>query len=231
MNHITRFRREITSTVLWLLNYRLRIQCFKVTPYVVNAARYVNFEQIIPVKDIEDYIITMADKSQSDAASQENEQHRYRIRRAFWNQYISVANRRIEIYKNVSPSKDNWISGATGIAATGFNSVITKSHVRVEVYMSRGVAAENKLLFDVLFKQKDQIEDTFGDRLLWERLEEKKACRISYRHEGVNYFEEDNWPKMNDFMVDSMARMISVFKEPLSNARRALLEFLQQDDD
>jgi hypothetical protein len=27
------FRKEVTSSVLWLLNYGLRIQCFKVIPY------------------------------------------------------------------------------------------------------------------------------------------------------------------------------------------------------
>ncbi len=27
------FRKEVTSTVLWLMNFRLQVQCFKVTPW------------------------------------------------------------------------------------------------------------------------------------------------------------------------------------------------------
>ena len=27
------FRKEVTSTVMWLMNYNIKIQCFKVTPY------------------------------------------------------------------------------------------------------------------------------------------------------------------------------------------------------
>ena len=79
-----KFRKEITCTVLWLKNYKLRIQCFKTTPYQMNKEKYINFEQIIPVKDIEEYMISMADKSQSDISIQEGEKSRHKIRYDFW---------------------------------------------------------------------------------------------------------------------------------------------------
>ena len=219
-----KFRKEITSTVLWLMNYKLRIQCFKVTPYITEGERYVNFEQIIPVKDIEDYMITMADKAQSETETHEREHSRYRIRQAFWQKYIAKANERLDLYKNVSASKDNWISGATGITATGFNSVITKNHARVELYMSRAVTEENKLIFDELFQMKDSIEKQFGPGLVWERLNDKKASRIRCQLEGVNYFDEDDWPEMIDFMVDALDRLALAFRKPLKEVRQKLLK-------
>ena len=51
------FRKEVTSTALWLMNYKLRIQCFKVTPYSFNDNLFLDIEQIIPMKDVEDYVI------------------------------------------------------------------------------------------------------------------------------------------------------------------------------
>ncbi len=213
-----KFRIETTSTVLWLLNHRLRIQCFRVTPYVTDSERYINFEQIIPVNDVEDYIITMADKTQSDLVSQTSEQRRNRIRMEFWAEFIKQANDNLDLYQNVSPSKDSWISGATGISSVGFNCVITKNHVRVEVYLSRRIVEENKFLFDELFKRKDEIEKTFGAELDWERLDGKKACRIAYRLRGVNYFDKENWPQMIDFMVNSIERLVSAFKKPILEA-------------
>ena len=51
------FRKEVTSTVLWLLNYKLRIQCFKAIPYALDDQIFLTIEQIIPTKDAEDYII------------------------------------------------------------------------------------------------------------------------------------------------------------------------------
>jgi hypothetical protein len=175
-------------------------------------------------------MITMADKAQSETETHEREHSRYRIRHAFWQKYIAKANERLGLYKNVSPSKDNWISGATGITATGFNSVITKNHARVEVYMSRGVTEENKFIFDELFKKKDHIEKQFGLGLVWERLNDKKASRIRCQLEGVNYFDEDDWPKMIDFMVDTLDRLVSAFRKPLKEVRQKLLKNIGKEE-
>jgi hypothetical protein len=38
------FRKEVTSTVMWLMNYNLRIQCFKVTPYEFAGNHLLNVE-------------------------------------------------------------------------------------------------------------------------------------------------------------------------------------------
>ena len=60
------FRKEVTSTVMWLMNYGLRIQCFKATPYKMSDSVLINFEQVIPVKDTEDFIISMAQKNREN---------------------------------------------------------------------------------------------------------------------------------------------------------------------
>jgi len=53
------FRKEVTSTVLWLLNFRMRIQCFKATPYSMGDQLFLNIEQVIPLKDAEDYVTSV----------------------------------------------------------------------------------------------------------------------------------------------------------------------------
>ena len=60
------FRKEVTSTVLWLMNYGLRIQCFKATPFKMNESILINFEQVIPIKEAEDFIISMAQKNRKN---------------------------------------------------------------------------------------------------------------------------------------------------------------------
>ena len=44
-----KFRKEVTSTVLWLINYNIRIQCFQVTPYKKDDELFLDIEQIIPM--------------------------------------------------------------------------------------------------------------------------------------------------------------------------------------
>ena len=43
-----RFRKEVTSTVLWLMNFKVRLQCFKATPFVMGEELFLNVEQIHP---------------------------------------------------------------------------------------------------------------------------------------------------------------------------------------
>ena len=57
------FRKEVTSTVMWMLNHSINVKCFKATPYQYNNNLFLTMEQIIPVKETADYIIQMADKA------------------------------------------------------------------------------------------------------------------------------------------------------------------------
>lgn len=86
------FRNEVTSTVLWLLNYNLRIQCMKVTPFAMGDDLFLNVEQIIPTKDAEEYMIGMAEKAQDDVTSAKEEKTRHHLRKEFWAKLIPAMN-------------------------------------------------------------------------------------------------------------------------------------------
>lgn len=60
------FRREVTSTVMWLLDHSVQIKCVKVTPYSHNGELFLDVEQIIPIKEIEDYLIGISNKKQEN---------------------------------------------------------------------------------------------------------------------------------------------------------------------
>ena len=73
------YRKEVTSTVLWLLQkYNLKIQCFKATPYSFGEQIFLNIEQIIPVHEVEEYTIRMAEKAQEEQSTQEEQVIRYK---------------------------------------------------------------------------------------------------------------------------------------------------------
>jgi len=209
------FRKEVTSAVLWLLNYKLRIQCFQVTCFEMGNQLFLNIEQIIPMKDAEEFVISMADKTQDDINSQETVKARNIIGREFWTQLLIEINKSTHLFQNISPAKGHWISAGSGVRGVNFNFVIAKSYGRCELYIDRGEVEENKFVFDTLVQQRDIIEKVFGAPLTWERLDEKRASRIKYELEGVNVFEKEDWPKMIDFMNDGMLRMEKALKDPL----------------
>ena len=209
------FRKEVTSTVLWLINYKLRIQCFKATPFALKEQLFLNLEQIIPVKDAEDYIISMADKTQDDISSQETLKNRHIIRKEFWTLLLLEMNKISQSFQNISPSKYHWISAGSGVGGVGLNFCASKVYGRCEIYIDRGELQENNVIFDKLYEQKDKIESTFGKKLTWERLDDKRACRIKYESADVNVFDKDNWDEMIKFMTSNMVMMEKAFKEPL----------------
>jgi hypothetical protein len=44
------YRKEVTNTVLWLSQFGVNCQCFKVTPWKAGDELFLNVEQIIPLK-------------------------------------------------------------------------------------------------------------------------------------------------------------------------------------
>ena len=216
------YRKEVTSTVLWLLaNYNLKIQCFKATPYALGEQMFLNIEQIIPVKEAEDYTIRMAEKVQEEQSTQNELKGRYKLRLEFWSELLHKFNNQSHLFSNISPSKDNWISAGSGVSGVGFNFVISKTYARTEVYMSRSDRDENKLIFDELFKQKDIIEQKTGP-LEWQRLDDKKASRIKQELTGVNMFDKGDWEKIMDFLMESMPKVEEAFRKPFLKINKIL---------
>lgn len=215
------FRKEVTSTIIWLMNFNLQVQCFKVTPYSMASELFLNLEQIIPTKDAEDYVIGLAAKAQDELSKTNEEKARHRVRREFWNEIIAACQKRTSLYNNISPSIQSWIAAGSGVRGIGLNFSATQTYGRAELYIDRGDQAENKAVFDMLYGMKDSIEAKFGGQLIWDRLDAKRACRIKAEAEG-NVFDKDNWPAMIDFMVDAMIRLETALRQPLQEVAKML---------
>jgi hypothetical protein len=209
------FRKEVTSSVLWLMNFKMRIQCFKVTPFQLNDQLFLNVEQILPTKDTEDFSIGIASKAQEEVAVQETLKNRHNVRLNFWEEYLSQSNQINKLFSNISPSKDNWIGIGIGMTGVNLNLVISKTYSRSEIYFNRGSQEANKALFDYSLSMKDQIEQAFGQPLVWERMDDKVSCRIKFEKKGVSYFEREDWQTMIDFLIDVAEHMEKAFREPI----------------
>ena len=209
------FRKEVTSSVLWLMNFKMRIQCFKVTPFQLNDQLFLNVEQILPTKDTEDFSIGIASKAQEEVAVQETLKNRHNVRLNFWEEYLSQCNQTNKLFSNISPSKDNWIGIGIGMSGVNLNLVVSKNYCRSEIYFNRGSQDANKALFDYTLTMKEQIEHEFGQALEWERMDDKVSCRIKFEKQGVSYFEKEDWQTMIDFLIDVAKRMERAFRGPI----------------
>lgn len=210
------FRKEVTSTVLWLMNFNIRIQCFKVTPFMLNDQLFLNFDQILPVKDAQEYSISMASKTQEEIATQEKLKERHHLRLDFWGKFLEYANQQHHIFSNISPSKENWLGTGVGMSGLGLNMVVSGNYARGEIYINAGSKKLNKACYDFLHSKKEDIENEFGDELTWERMDDNKSCRIKSQLDGVSLYDENDWDRMIKYMADVAERMERAFRKPVS---------------
>ena len=197
------FRKEVTSTVLWLMNYNLRLQCFKVTPFQNGKELLLDIEQIIPIKDAEEYIIKMAEKSKDDSMVEAQASERHKIREEFWSNLLNKMKSKSDLFRNKSTTKENWIATGAGISGVSYNFAITKSSARIELYIRSDQKEKNKEIFDYMYSNKQTIESSINNKIIWERFEDKDASKL-YINIEKNYFEKENWQILIDLLVDNM---------------------------
>lgn len=216
----TNFRKEVTSTAMWLLDHNIKIKCIRVTPYELNNQILLDTEQIIPIINGEEYLIKIAKKKQEEIINKEKKQRRHTVRVKFWTSLLEAMNKKSDLFKNISPSKDNWINCGSGMSGVAYTFVVTGNYGRIELWINKGTQEENKEFFDIIYDYKDQIEESFGDELDWQRLDEGKGSRIAYKLEDVNIFNEEDWNEMIDFMTTNMIKLEKSMGNVLRNVIR-----------
>lgn len=216
------FRKEVTSTVLWLREHNIDIKCIKLTPYVHNAELFLDTEQILPIQDIGDYQIKLSAKRQEDIISQNSESSRAKQNYAFWEKALPVLREKTGLFANVSPTKDHWVNGTSGFSGIQYNAVILLTSARAELYIDTGNKEKNEKLFHALLRQKGLIEQTFGAALDWQELPERRACRIGFSSETGGITEQAQWDDNIRFLSERIGKMIQSFRSPLENAFKQL---------
>lgn len=202
-----KFRREVTSTALWLLAKGVNITCFQLTPFKDDAALYLDVSQIIPTPETGDYMIQLAEKSATEEQSATAEAARYARRRAYWDQLLEVAaERNMAVLARKSSSKDNWMTGACGISGVQYSMVITAREARVQFEFVTSDTQMNKRMFDFTQARQDSFEAAFDDPVIWRRMDEAKSSRIAVARE-VDFLDPGTWPEIIDWHLSRLSQM------------------------
>jgi len=205
------FRKEVTSTVLWLLQHGIRLQCIRATAFDNGGQLFLNMEQIIPTPEAEDFMIGVAEKEKEQQSTERTQMKREKLRLAFWEQTLAALEAAgVTLYSNVGPSKDHWLNAGSGLSGVPYTMIFSQKEARVDINPSRGSKAENKWIFDRLHEQKEAIEADFGAPLEWLRLDHKKASGIRYRKE-FDGNDTEHWPEMIEWLTKHVKRLEKAF--------------------
>ena len=139
---------------------------------------------------------------------------RYTLRYKFWEGLLEKAKDKTKLHAAISPKQYHWISAGAGKSGLSYNYYVKQTEGRVELYIDRlkDTESENKEIFDQLFKNKAEIEEIFGEPLLWERLDGKRASRISFVINKGGYRTEEKYDEAQDAMIDAMIRLEKSFR-------------------
>lgn len=205
------FRKEITNTALWLMEFGIRVQCFKVTPYQSAEDTFIDIRQVIPTPEAESYMIGMAQKEAEEKSTSGSElQERHYLRREFWTMALEkFRSSSCDLFNNRTPSTDHWLAAGSGVRGVPFELIFSQKDARVQLNIARSHALENTWLFDNLMKSRSNIEAEFGHSLEWKPLPERKSCQVVYSA-SFDGTDRNNWAAITDWMTENMSRLESV---------------------
>lgn len=66
------FSKELTTSVMWLNEYGLDIECVRMHPYKNNGETFIDIQKVIPIPEAEDYQVRIREKKQKERESREH---------------------------------------------------------------------------------------------------------------------------------------------------------------
>lgn len=211
------FGKEMTTAVLWLRDRDIDIRCVRLRPYSHGEMKMIDVQQIIPLPEAQEYQVQVREKEQQVRKSKTARGTAYL---KFWQQLVALARAKNTRHANRKPSEAYYLSAAAGISGLSFSYVVTQESASVELYIDVSDGAKNKNIFDQFLARKAEIETQFGHELSWERLDEKRACRIKYVIGGGGMRSlESEWPSIQQEMVRAMGQLELALKPAMEALR------------
>lgn len=133
-------------------------------------------------------------------------------RLVFWEQFNQVLVSRGKPFNVRKATTDHWYDVAIGSseAHIAIDLINKDGNIVVELYISN-----NKEVFDDLFSKREEIEQELGFDMTWDRLNNKKASRIKYYIQGLNFDDHSNYEDLMRQAIDTAVKMREVFKKHL----------------
>lgn len=141
--------------------------------------------------------------------------NRFGIRNEYWKQLLPLI-KNTELFSKVNPTKSHWISCGAGKTGISYTFVVTGSHCQIELGVLTAKKETNKKFFKILKASQENIENVFGNKLVWQELPDNKMSRIKFVLKDVNLFDKSAWSKMNVFFVENLPRFEKAFQAEIS---------------
>ncbi len=113
----------------------------------------------------------------------------------------------------------SWYYFSTGVRGINYGASFAQGgRARAEMYIDTPDLDENKRLYDTLLAQKDGVEQTYGEQLSWERLDNRRASRVAVYRSGSIDDAEEELKVIEDWLVEKLLKFKAAVLPVLSEA-------------
>jgi hypothetical protein len=113
-----------------------------------------------------------------------------------------------------------WYAFSSGNSSFNYSANFTgKGTVRAEVYIDCEDRETNNRFFDELHAQREAIEKEFGEPLEWQRLDEKRACRICIHRSGAVEDSDERLEEIRAWLIQRLLKIKQVFAARIASLR------------
>jgi CBS domain-containing protein len=107
-----------------------------------------------------------------------------------------------------------------GLLAFSFSR---SGQARIELYIDTGNGELNKRLFDAVASLQQEVHKELGTDLAWERIDDKRASRIAWYHDGSIVDDPDDLTSLRAWAVSSMPLFNQSVRKRFQEAARGIL--------
>lgn len=143
---------------------------------------------------------------------------------AFWTVLIEKLGANHPELIGRTPWPRAWFPTSTGVSGVNINFVFNRRAVALELYLGASSEETNMHRFEALKKSADHFEDLLGEKLSWEELEGRKACRVAlYGPAEPSILDKKAWDDYLAWFEHAFTRMVrlksdAVFKRAIAKA-------------
>ena len=128
----------------------------------------------------------------------------------FWTNLCEYANKN-GIQLSRMPQSYHWLTISTGTSKVHFDLFVRKGSVSVRLLLNSSDQSENKRHYHLIEKNKDIINEQFGQQLQWQLAEDNKMSVIMLTNYDNGGYEQNDWLPIFKWMCDTYVKMSKVF--------------------
>lgn len=138
--------------------------------------------------------------------------------RVYFQQLIDTLRKDYKFTNAKKGQPQSWYSFSSGFSGIVYGmSFGLGNRARVELYIDLNDHDKNKRLFDLIQIDKEEIEQSYGSPLEWERLDEKRACRIAIYRQGSVEDDTNTLEAIKEWSINQLLKIKETFAPRLKN--------------